>query len=172
MILEIYPIAFTIPDWHSFIKVCQDTLNFSPTRGLDEAGLDPKSLASYLACLDLRNQPLESLRQGILNPCLKHVSFSFLCVVDRDMIPEFNFLNLTTSYFTKNRKHLLLVTGTMEQWLIAIARGCQSSSDFGIREICNRFFVIFKAAGFRDLWQGYDEQDNYDGTIILKRIRG
>ena len=143
-------------------------MGFSPTRGLDAAGLDVTAPSSYLATLDLQNQPLKSLRAGYLdNPAFRHVSFSFLCIVDKDVIQFFHPLGLEVMHFERNRRNMLIVSGTMEQWSIAVLRACSPDADLEIRHIFNEIFNQFKSYGFRDIWYGCQERDNFDATFTL-----
>ena len=168
MNFEIHPIAFTYPDWTEYIRLCQENMGFSPTRGLDVDGLDPKMPNAFLATLDLKNQPLKSLREGyVTNPAFRHVSFTFLCIVDKDVMQFFQPLGLEVMHYEKNRRNMLIVSGTMEQWSIAMLRACSPEADLEIRHIFNSIFDSFKLMGFRDIWYGCQERDNFDRTFTL-----
>ena len=84
---KIVPLALTHPDWKTFIKVCQEHLGYSPTRGLDDQDMKPKDPASFLACLTMDNKPLENLRHGgTTNYTFHHVMFSFLAILDKKAV--------------------------------------------------------------------------------------
>ena len=85
--MEIFALATTNVHWETFIKTCQESLGFSPTRGIDKHNINPKEAKAYVASLDLRNQPLECLRTE-LNPVFKHVHLSFVGDLEDDLVTQ------------------------------------------------------------------------------------
>jgi hypothetical protein len=166
---KIFPLTITSVNWEIFIKMSQDILGFSPTRGLDEAKMDMKVPASYLACLDFENNP----RYNLLHPnsTYSHVSMSFILQTDGytlgeiASITEFSIISKSS----KTYNYLVILTGTVGVWLRAIITGCQNQISKDTRIIFNACMEYFENAGFGPLWSSYQKQILPDGTFILIR---
>ena len=167
---KIVPLAYTYPDWATFIKVCQDHLGYSPTRGLDNQGMQPKDPASFLACLTMDNQPLDNLRHGFnKNYTFRHVMFSFLAVLDKRGLDAL-YYNTDLEIFDRfydDGECIVIISGNMAQWYQAILRGCREVSPKAIRQIMNQCFNFFRQTGYRELWTSFSERELEDGTFIL-----
>ena len=167
---KIVPLAYTHPDWATFIKVCQEHLGYSPTRGLDNQGMQPKDPASFLACLPMNNEPLQNLRIGIhYSGIFKHVTFSFLAVLDKKAVDAL-YYNLDLEIFCKANEEdefITVISGTMTKWYHAILRGCMEVAPKAARKVMNKCYNFFRQTGYRELWTSFSERELEDGTFIL-----
>ena len=170
---DIKPLAYTAVNWQVLHEMCQSTLGFSPTRGLDATGFDAETCSAYLACLDFENQPLANLREGHYNNnTFTHVSFSFITAIPTSLIVEIRLLtNLKT--FAKQRKDLWLtiITGDMSEWRESIIKGCSQMRDFELRILFNQCLIFFNNAGFKEIWHDYDRIELQDKSFWLRRSR-
>ena len=167
---EIIPLAVTKVEWSIFVDVCQRILGVSPTRGLDATHLAIDDPAAYLACLNMRNEPLDSLRRGGLGSTwFGHFSITFAMVLDTDGVIQLCNTGLcyTWKKGLKRDQYLSLVTGTMDQWYAAIL-GTDETSDYTLRFIMNTVLARFQQAGFREVFSRFSKQTLSDGTFILK----
>jgi len=164
----IRPLSMTQPEWKTYIETCQEALGYSPTRGLDTQGLKIDDPASFLATLDLENNPLRNLRSGvILNKTLKHVSFSFIAIIDKKAVDKLMAItDLEIFYKERDDIYLTILTATMSTWYHTIING---STHKEVRKVLNNCLKFFKQTGFRELWASYQEQELDDDTFFLRR---
>lgn len=168
---EIIPLAITQPEWCIFIDVCQRVLGYSPTRGLDACHLDIKDPAAYLACLNMANEPLDSLRRGGLGSSwFEHFSITFAMLLDVEGMSHI--ANTPLHYYWRSGKRrdelLVIVTGNMDEWYRAILGGCQESADYELRWIMNRALNRLEQAGFREVFSRFKKTKLLDDTFIIK----
>ena len=163
---EIYPLSITQVEWGTFVNVCRDHLGYSPTRGIDACHLDLKDPAAYLGCLDMENHPLVSLRHE--GPQHDHVSMSFIMVLDDEGLLLVVGTPLKVLYKTHHRRHVAIVTGTMEQWKRTIVYACRVDAPRERRLIMNQVLRYFEQGGFREVFSTYSKHEQVDGTFILK----
>lgn len=167
---KIVPLALTHPDWKTFIKVCQEHLGYSPTRGLDDQDMQPKDPASFLACLTMDNKPLENLRTGILtNRTFHHAMFSFIAVLDKRGLDSLYYNTDLEIQYKSNEddEYVTVISATMSKWYHAIIKGCSESTPRSARQVMNKCFNFFRQTGYRELWTHLSERELEDGTFIL-----
>ncbi len=171
---KIVPLAYTHPDWPTFIKVCQEHLGYSPTRGIDDQGIAPKDPASFLACLPMDNQPLKNLRTGITsNYTFHHVMFSFIAILDKKAVDAL-YYHIDLEIHCKpneDEEYVTVISGTMDKWYHAVVKGCTEHSPRSARKVMNACFNFFRQIGYRELWTGFIEKELTDGTFIIWRGR-
>ena len=163
------PIATTITDWPTFIEACQEHLGYSPTRGLDAIGLSPKDPKAYLACLNLENDALKSLKD---QKAYKHIFYSFITVADSLLlidISSYTDLSILSKATKKHDQFLVIVSGTLFQWQHAIIDTCTFTSSKETRSFSNRCLQWLEAGGCKDAWAEYKKFTLADGTICLQK---
>jgi len=170
---DIIPLARTQVDWKTFVKTCQEVLGTSPTRGLDAEGIDVKGLEAYLACLGFDNQPRKHLRDGFWDGSFKHYHFSFITVIDLELITIFcGDIDIHYQLINPRKSDCLAIyTGNMEQWLRFIHKYTKESARFECRATACRILNHFENLGFKDLWSEYKKKDLNDKTFILVSAR-
>ncbi len=134
--MNIYPLATTQCDWSTFIKVVQDTLGYSPTRGLDGSSINPKTISAYLACLDMENKPMEHL-ENIASTFYRHVHMSFICVLDEYIVMKLiKYTDLKINIKEGKRKKIVtIITADIGLW----------------RETINNFYKVYKDEEIEEL---------------------
>lgn len=170
MDIKVYPIAYPNVDWQTFIKVCQSTLGFSPTRGLDRAEINIKTNPeAFLACLALDNKPIENLENGRrMNTSFDHFSVSFLIESDCESLLDLsNYTRLKKWTVESKRTMLSVVTGTMTEWYDAIVSCCHPSKEFNIRSMMTQCYHFFESSGFSKIWGDLTTKELKDNTIIF-----
>lgn len=167
---EIHPIGMQQVDWRTFIKVCQDTLGESPTRGLDEAGMDPKDPASFVAVLGFDHKPLETLRTAIDSAhLLGHYHMSCVAVGDEDMVDAlYRYSNLAVAEKRKGAKRLVVVSGTVATWFDALRMGCREDREADYRVMLNTVYDLFCSTGFREVFWNLNKIMLSDGSFRLE----
>lgn len=167
----VYPLACTKVHWPTLIEIVQSELGVSPTRGLDFLNLDLEDTASYLACLKLDNKPLESLQET--GPHFSHFSISFITILTIEECEKIWELheNITIyRRFTNSKdKRIIILTGNMNEWKIAIEKYCIEKSEKILRELLNKILYILESSLFRYSFNNYTKVSLYDKTFILKR---
>jgi hypothetical protein len=170
---EVIPLSTIAFNWIDFLKVCNDLLQSSPTRKLDEHNVQVGPAASLLSTLHyFQGGTATSPRQAILESgALKdHIYFGFLIHTDKDtMIELLQRTNLkVTSAPVKNEpsRVLLVVTGTLLDWHLATLELCQSA---GTRYIGNQIVVILESIGFAAIWAGYNKRPMTNGFLLEKK---
>jgi hypothetical protein len=161
---EIYPLAITQVEWSIFIDTCQRVLGISPTRGIDACHLDLKDPASYLACLNMENKPLDALRAR--GSWFQHFSITFVMVLDVEGVLQL--ANTPLHFYWKHGKRrelLTVVSGNMDEWYRAIVDG---TGTYELRLIMNLVLARLEQAGFREIFSSFQKQTLTDGTFILK----
>ena len=167
---SVYPLSFTQPNWDSFIKVCQEVLGYSPTRGLDAEGIKVDSPSSFLGCLDLENQPKFSLRTGrYRNNTFRHVHAGFIVIGQEEWVTEFACCtSLDISHKPNHKKCIIILSGTMEQWYDAIITCSSRLRSKEIRETINIIQKYFERGGFNELWSKHEKLYLADETFVLQ----
>ena len=164
---EIHLLSITQADWLTFIKVCQDVLGYSPSRGLDACKLDPANPASYLASLNMKNTPLESLRED--RQILEHFMASFLCILDDEVIKAIaTHTRLRMIEKVARKESAVILSGTMAEWLDAVIAGSKEDTDFDFRWVMNAIMVHLERAGFKEILHNWDKHFLQDKTFKLR----
>jgi hypothetical protein len=182
MSLKIHPLAITQVHWPTLIKVCQEELGYSPTRGLDEMGIKPDAPSAFLGCINLDNQPLKQLRYGhYYGTAWKHVSASFIAVADAKVIVQITGIcglhvlpkriPVLPKRIPDSDDFIIIITGNMCQWRNAILKGCRSQDRIykPLREAMNFCLVYLQEAGFREVWHDCEKIGLGDNTFIVKK---
>lgn len=167
---QVSPLAMMQVDWTTYIKMCQDVLGYSPTRGLDECAIDPKSPAAYLATLDLENQPLEHLRNPEDSQGFHHVFFSFIVeLISPEDIMAIKGGRLRVLNKRGSSTYLAILSGSILDWYYQTIFGCTKKSSIGVRQVMNKCYEYLCLAGFKEVWSNYERIDLQDQTFYLRR---
>jgi hypothetical protein len=172
--LKIWPLAITQAHFPTLIKVCQDELGYSPTRGLDVIGINTDSPSAYLACIGLDNKPLDQLRTGHnRHTAWKHASVSFIAITKAKLVIQLTSIcgfHVLPKGIPDSDDYLIIITGNMCQWREGIIKGCRFKDRLykDLRVMMNYCLVYLQEAGFREIWHDCEKQSLEDGTFILK----
>jgi len=172
--VKIYPLAMTQVHWPTFIKVCQEELGYSPTRGLDEVGIKPDAPCAFLAAIGMDNDPINQLRFGHhTGTAWKHVSASFIATVSQKVLYQldnYTDLQISGNKIAESNDYLIIATGSIREWRDAVIRCCRIDSKLHkeIREMMNYVLVYFQESGFREVWHDCEKIGLEDGTFRVK----
>jgi len=154
-------------NWQEFIEITRETLGYSPTRGLD-ACVSPthRDPAAYVACLDLRNKPLEALRTGRVRGLFRHYFMTFMFTIGELTVRNItDQTNLALHTIESGRNELLVTaSGTLEQWHDGILAGCREENLWEYRALMNNIYTTMLVAGFREAFP-YRKIMYHDGTF-------
>jgi len=166
---KIYPLQIGRVDWKIYVKVCQEFLGESPTRGIDSAGISLDNPIAFLKTLDFHNQPINAISQEHL---YNHVFFSFIAITDIftiAQISERGYINI--AYVEKRNEVLVLMSGTLKQWKDSIVSCCDHKAESILRRFFNDIYLHFETAGFKEIWTEFIQTPKGDGTFALSRKR-
>lgn len=151
---KVLPLSYTVANWQGYTELCQEILGYSPTRGLDRAGLDVSSPASFLATLDLENDPLSNLASGInTNKSSSHVSCGFIFAGSQNLAVEIlSHTHLDLIIKGADYEKLIIASGTMCAWHHAVTRCCKEDSSKDCKRVFGEILQYFRATGFGPLW--------------------
>ncbi len=151
--MNIIPISKTQIDWPMFIRGCQDYMDVTPTKTVDESGKSLDKLESFTASLDYAN----------LNNChgiYGQVSYGFILDTTSDImfrISTVTRLNLVYKNVDRNIS-VAIYNGTLAQWRDACVYFCREDMD---KELLNLFYaltIFFEREGFKNLFHGYKKK--------------
>jgi len=166
----IMPLTLTEINWPTFIKMVQDFLGFSPTRGLDEAKIDLKHPTAFLGALDCENKPLVALRRAAIKNTLRHYFASFIMIIDdADLLISLG-LQDTLALYTRREgsRFLTILSGTMWDWYHAMIIHTQREANHVARQIFNTIYGFFKRVGLHVIWSHYSLNHIQDNTFIME----
>ncbi len=166
---QVVPITHSVIDWNNYLKIVQRAIGTSITKSLDKAGMTPGSIPAFLFTLaDLKQHPPTILRDS--SSLLRHVSVSFLAIIDSDSLIEFlelGTLSILTRETIKPEITILILSGNLDQWRSAVIEGCSLESPFQIRSVFDQCLIHFEKAGLGNLWFHYKKRTMSDGTFLL-----
>ena len=173
MTFEIYPVAGTGVDWKIYSDQVKKILNIDPLKGLGAAFINRESPSAYLATLDLENQPLKQLREGVLtNSSYHHVSVSFIGSIDSELL--FNFLcefpsiSALTKEASRNQ-HFIIFTATLFIWhhTVRSALSHQKNYSKDLRSLFHLLLIHFEQMGFKEVWSKYQRKVLPNGSLVF-----
>jgi len=156
------------PNWRQFIDSVKEVLGYSPTRGLDAcAAITHRDPASWLACLDLRNEPLDAIRNGRQRGLFQHYFISFMFCCEEDTLVKLNEMTTVATVTAKVRHdYVVIASGTVQKWHDAVVSGCKIEVEWELRSITCGIYNLLLNMGFREAFQ-YKKIDQRDGTFTL-----
>jgi len=155
-------------DWKQFITLCKETVGYSPTRGLDaSASPTHKDPAAFLACVDLRNNPLGALKDGRQRGLFRHFFLSFMLTLEDESLIALQQTQLAIYSEKCNREYFVIASGSMADWHDAVIFGCKAVVPYELRISSNIIYDVFLNMGFRASFP-YTKTKQPDGTFILK----
>lgn len=164
---EVYPLQIGTVDWEIYVKVCQQFLGESPTRGIDAAGVKLDNPIAFLKTLDFNNQPLNAISQEHL---YKHIFFSFIVITDLPTIAQISERGCLSVAFVERRNNVLaIISGTLKDWKYSLVNYSSRTADMNVREVANVLYVMFEKAGFKEIWSEFIQTPERDGTFRLQR---
>lgn len=174
MLPQVRPVGGTSIAWDVFLQACVQSLGYSPIRGVDSLKRELSDPAKLLAAiagfhnkLDV-DTPIKSIREA--STLLKHLSYMFLVYADEplvSLIRERTDLNITSTV-TVDSERLILISGTLKQYLEATVECCVENAP---RELCylfDAFILYFDQIGLGDIWYQYRRKPRPDKTFLIE----
>ncbi len=167
--IEVVPITTTVVNWNQYLLIAKQLLNRSISLQLDELGMRPDCVASYLVTIGslLNIEPKEIILGE--HSLLRHAAFGFLIVADQDTIfslmSHTQFIVSTTATDTVHRLHVGVVSGDLGQWREAIINGSGSPA---LRAFLGKCMIYFEKIGLGSLWHNFYKHIQTDGTFLLE----
>lgn len=156
----------TVVDMPTFLKLIK---SFDRSPKIDSLRLSPAHALAYLATLtDFKDVPCNFTNLGSL---LRHEHYIYLlkCPKERDrveIIEECN-LNFTVSF----DEEFVIVSGTLQQWLMAFIAGCSESALESFRKFMNLVLLDMEKKELGQLWVNYSKVTMKDKTFKLLEKR-
>lgn len=165
--IEIVPLSISMPEWKTFVSFCENHLGFSPTRGLDNIRMQLNDPISFLASLDLKNDPLNALREG--GQHLDHYFLSFFMFVEHEhFLALVNNSSLRIMAHEAKRDYVLIVTGSIADWKASVIQGCSRRADKEYRILMNKVYDFFVIGRFKEVFSNFKRTQLNDKTFILE----
>lgn len=167
--MQVIPISMSKVDWPAYVKVCQETIGFSPTRGLDMQGIKADSPAAFLATLDWDNNPKRQL--SIPSPSYHHAHFGFIIIDEDDVLISFR-ANTTIRCIVRpfgRREAICLATDSIFEWYATLAFQLMQIDDEKVIAILNRIYDILCSTELRGMFADYKKVSI--GNSPLFRLR-
>lgn len=115
----------------------------------------------------MKNLPLEALRED--RHILEHFMVSFLCILDDALIQTIaTRTRLRMIQRATRKEHVVILTGTMSEWLDAIVSGCQENDDYDFRWVMNYIMIHLERVGFKEIFHNWDKHFLQDKTFKLR----
>lgn len=168
---EIYPLAVTSVDWDIYSEQVKKLLAIDPLQGLGAAYIKREHPSSYLATLDLQNQPLQQLREGVFtNSTFHHFSVSFIGSMDSELF--FTFLCefpkiLTISREISKTSHFIILSADMSIWHHTVRAALSSKYPDDLRKLFHLLLIHFERLGFKEVWSKYERKITPNGSLIF-----
>lgn len=159
--IAVFPIAKTEIDWAAYLTVAKHHVGTSVSECFDKQGISP-SHEAYLLSLDFINDYQFSQ--------LKHLSFSFFCVMLKDSLlnlVQLTNLEVTIGQTDKNGIFVAIVTGTLQQWKDTVIACSVQDVTYDMRKFGNLLQQYFESIGLGQIWSAYKKHKLLDTTYTI-----
>ena len=173
---DVIPIGATMIDWDIFVRRSHNYLGRSPTRTLDAKGMQAGPLESYIAALGefqhKQTDPHKFL--ALKDSTSAHLSFTFLCMIERELYIELLTHCAKQLTFTrcedldKPGREAIIVTGTLEAWSYYIINYLKENYNSTLRDFLHHVLLIFEKIGFKFYFANYRRVRLTDASFILE----
>lgn len=167
---EVLPIAMPQIDWKTICHEVKGKFGYTPTRGLDEAGIKLECPAALPLAFSSQS-PLGVMRDPCLHAgLLHHASLSFMILTD-----DGNLIGGLSDAWTAGTSlvrssdddYCIIASADLFDWYLSIVCGT-NSTNFGVRLVSCTLYSFCCKAGLKDLWDSHKRVNNSDGTFGLK----
>lgn len=166
---KIQPLFFPWPDWDGYIAACQNNLGYSPMRELDGLHMSKDDPCSFYAALEFGRDVIQTLESPLTSPAARHYVVGFLAVVPAEVLQLLALTGLTTTARKGRRDYLIIISGSLNQWVWAMEAYLIKNGDLALRSFLSACLIFLKMGSFKRAFAQYEELLQADGTIILKR---
>lgn len=163
--MYVHPLAITQIDWPTFILKTKEHLGRDPSKVIDSLRLKTETPSTFIAALQgLRNNSNNSINDN----SLKHVSASFILVIEKDLLDELNNKSDLHIYSIPidRYEYYCIATGSIDTWLSTISKVCTNNSSTDLRELFNKIAEWFEKSTFKKLFD-LNKTSLEDNTWII-----
>ena len=166
---EILLITTPSVNFRDFLGVCIHVLGYSPSQSAEASPRELSESAKFLSCLAaMRIRKPRQVSQPVFSDTFL---FSVFVVADeRDLL---EFLSYCTGMLfvpaetTVRGVMATVVTGTLEQWRVAVAAGSVPEARPPVRAGFNKLYALFRREGL-NVWGDYRTREAADHTLLLE----
>ena len=143
-------------------------MGVSPSRGVDNHHLNLQDPGIFIGSMDSNNDPLKSLRTEY-NPAFEHIYITF--AVKGDIFTFSNYLETRLMIYSLSmgNQYLILISGTLADWISSIIYLCDDRADTIMRKHFNGALVALERTSLKECFIGFEKIYIQDGTFVLRR---
>jgi len=154
----------------NLVGACSQVLTHNVSDAVDASYRKLTDAEKFVSILDAMRNPDASV--GLPADLLRHIQFSVLTLAySFDLMAMVEICSMP--FVTAETKHadmtVAVMSGTLDDWRVAVIAGTQESVPMEIRAGFNGIHSVFVAAGLGDIWTGYDNKRLDDDTFLLER---
>ena len=157
----------TLPscNWTEYIKLCQKTLGFSPSRIIDEKRIPLESPRALLLSLSYVFNGSTVIDDKVLRIIDLHflITGTFKQICKLQNYCSYKFITLESG-----GAELCLAKAAIEKWRTVVIEGSMDK-DFEIRRACNLIYLALVHAELSEIFNLYTKIENPDQTFYFKR---
>lgn len=155
MTVDVFPISLPTIDWPKLLSTGQNYLGRSLASSLDQSGMKPGSLSSYVSILESisgRDVPPQK-SVGLALSSLRQIVFGFLILGEKEVISDFMLFgcNLLTFTLAKER-NFLIASGNLESWKWLLMNTKRYECGMQVASIFTLIRAYFDQAGLKNLY--------------------
>src|SRR3972149_6136218 len=159
-------------DFESLWRLTYEALGYNIAGAADASGRKMVDAEKFLMCLAaLKDESAEIITANLL--C--HVSFSVLVIADKrdllDILEMTSGMSFVCAETTAPDVDIVVLTGTLSQWKIAVASGTNEDAPPTVRACYSKILFLFDRAGLTSVWQDYDRTTARDRSGLLLEDR-
>lgn len=162
-------IGFTTLDLKHFLPIMQQALDRNVATSADRAGIEPP-LHHMLCVAGIKDENVRPTAAS-LRPyaAMFHAAFLIGCD-ERDTagVLEIASMPAVVAPTCQRGVDCVLVAGTLDQWILAVMRGCESGIQHEIRKIFNSVYGEFARIRLEQLFDATRKSNN-DNTFLLEK---
>jgi len=150
-------------NWQGLIDLVQENLGMSPTRVLDKEKItvnEPRAVPRILESL------ADAEKNTPLNHAWHHLHCSFIVKCQPNTVCKITERTMLKA-FSIGDASLSVISGSFNDWHLAIYTGCVTSMPSDVRKILNECFFIFINYNM-NLWPKSTRRKLSDGTLVIE----
>lgn len=158
----ITPIAITTIDWRAFMSFVECVTSVNPSRGIDAAGIDPRSPHGQLASMNMLNDPRTLKKDSRIRD---HFHITIGVQTNKQLLTIKFATCMRTYVYEVNSEFLCLMTGTFNEWTRYVVDYCTKSATKDERKLANYMYTLLTDQFY--VFTAKKKVDLADGTFIL-----
>jgi len=160
-VTKLEPLSIQMVNWALFRKLVGE----GPVKAVDAAEIPLDDPAAFVSCLKFNNRPFETLEDKG-SDIFRHSFLTCIGCLKTEEITDFIFENPDLRRIVHGQ--IIIVSGTLYDWIRAILDGCYESSSSSNRRIMNDLFERLNNSHLKRCFQCYERVYLQDDTFILR----